>query len=171
MEALKTLKMAQLISIGKVRSPLPCFHCLTYADIEQTSPLAKYTHPLLIYLFKSTSYHAFISAYPQSTELLHEIYDKVRQTLSAVSPRCSSLARLTHPLIEKNYLCNTLEVRIKRRECPNIRRRDFDVLGPATTVHEGTGSCGVVGRLAADGEEMFVSMSGGQTMWEEPVFA
>ena len=99
MEALKTLKMAQLISIGKVRSPLPCFHCLTYADIEQTSPLAKYTHPLLIYLFKSTSYHAFISAYPQSTELLHEIYDKERQTLSAVSPRCSSLARLTHPLI------------------------------------------------------------------------
>jgi len=86
MEALKKLKLVQLISTGKVRSPLPCFHCLTYMDIEQISPLPKYTNPLLIRLFKSTPYHAFINAYPQSTELLHEIYDKERQTFSAVSP-------------------------------------------------------------------------------------
>ncbi|EDR06883.1 uncharacterized protein LACBIDRAFT_294631 [Laccaria bicolor S238N-H82] len=65
MEALKKLKLVQLISIGK------------------TSPLPKYTHPLLLRLFKNTSYHAFINAYPQSTELLHEIYDKERQTFSA----------------------------------------------------------------------------------------
>ena len=38
MEALKKLKLVQLISVGKVRSPLPCFHRLTYVDIEQTSP-------------------------------------------------------------------------------------------------------------------------------------
>ena len=82
MQALKTLKM---ISMGKVRSPLPYFHCLTYVDIEQISPLPKYTHPLFIRLFKSTSHHAFINAYPQSTELLHEIYDKERRTFSAAS--------------------------------------------------------------------------------------
>ena len=67
-------------------SPLPCFHCLTYADIDQTSPLPKYTQPLLTCLFKSTSYHAFVNAYPQSTDLLQEIYDKERYTFSAVSP-------------------------------------------------------------------------------------
>ena len=86
MEALKKLKLVQLISMGKMSSALPCFHCLTYADIDQTSPLPKYTHPLLIRLFKSTSCHAFINAYPQSTELLREIYDKERQIFSAVSP-------------------------------------------------------------------------------------
>ena len=43
-------------------------------------------HPLLICLFKSTSHHAFINAYPQSTELLHEICDKERRTFSAASP-------------------------------------------------------------------------------------
>ena len=98
MEALKKLKLVQLISMGKVRSPLSCFHCVTYADIEQTSPLPKYTHPLLIRLFKNTVYHAFINAYPQSTELLHEIYDKERQTFSTVNPSRSSLPHLTHPV-------------------------------------------------------------------------
>ena len=38
MEALKKLKLVQLISVGKVRFPLPCFHCLTYTDIKQISP-------------------------------------------------------------------------------------------------------------------------------------
>lgn len=65
MEALKKLKLVQLISTGKI------------------SPLPKYTNPLLIRLFKNTPYHAFINAYPQSTELLYEIYDKERQTFSA----------------------------------------------------------------------------------------
>ena len=86
MEVLKTLKMVQLISMCKVRSPLPYFHLLTYADIEQTSRLPKYTHPLLIRLFKSPWYHALINAYPQSTELLHEMYDKERRTFSVASP-------------------------------------------------------------------------------------
>jgi len=68
MEVLK--KLVQLILMGKVHSHPPCFHRITYTDIKQISPLPKFTHPLLIRLFKNTSHHVFINAYPQSTELL-----------------------------------------------------------------------------------------------------
>ena len=108
------MKMVQLISTGKVRFPLPCFHRLTYADIEQTSRLPKYTHPLLIPLFKSTSYDVFINAYPQSTELLHEIYDKERRTFSAVISWCSSLPRLTHPMTKNLGLISQAIARAPR---------------------------------------------------------
>ncbi|KDR81351.1 hypothetical protein GALMADRAFT_239200 [Galerina marginata CBS 339.88] len=62
MEALKKLKLVQLISTGKV------------------SNLPKYTHPLLSRLFKNTPYNLFTNAYPKNTALLREIYEKEKQT-------------------------------------------------------------------------------------------
>jgi len=62
MEALKKLRLVQLISTGKV------------------STLPKYTHPLLLRLFKATPYNAFINAYPHNSELMRDIYEKDRQT-------------------------------------------------------------------------------------------
>ncbi|KAJ3501381.1 hypothetical protein NLJ89_g9362 [Agrocybe chaxingu] len=64
MEALKKLRLVQLISTGKV------------------SNLPKYTHPLLVRLFKNTPYNAFINAYPNNSQLLREIYDKERHTFT-----------------------------------------------------------------------------------------
>ncbi|PPQ65794.1 hypothetical protein CVT26_000379 [Gymnopilus dilepis] len=58
MEALKKLRLVQLISTGKV------------------TPLPRYAHPLLTRLFKNTPYQAFINAYPKNTGLLKEILDK-----------------------------------------------------------------------------------------------
>jgi predicted small integral membrane protein len=45
--------------------------------------LPKYTHPLLLRLFKATPYTAFINAYPHNTALMREIYEKERQTFQA----------------------------------------------------------------------------------------
>ncbi|KIM38050.1 hypothetical protein M413DRAFT_448084 [Hebeloma cylindrosporum] len=61
MEALKKLRLVQLISTGKV------------------SNLPKYTNSLLLRLFKNTPYNAFINAYPNNSALMREIYDKERQ--------------------------------------------------------------------------------------------
>lgn len=58
MEALKKLRLVQLISTGQV------------------SNLPKYTNPHLARLFKNTPYWSFISAYPNNTQQLREIYDK-----------------------------------------------------------------------------------------------
>ncbi|KAH0578339.1 hypothetical protein H2248_003953 [Termitomyces sp. 'cryptogamus'] len=54
LEALKKLKLVQLIATGK------------------TAPLPKYIHPLLPRLFKNSPYHAFVNAYPHNTDLLNE---------------------------------------------------------------------------------------------------
>jgi len=64
MEALKKLRLVQLISTGKV------------------SNLPKYTHPLLFRLFKATPYANFVNAYPQNSQQLREIYEKERGTFS-----------------------------------------------------------------------------------------
>lgn len=62
LEALKKLKLIQLIATGT------------------TSQLPKYTHLALPRLLKITPYNSFINAYPQKSEVLHEILDKERST-------------------------------------------------------------------------------------------
>jgi len=81
MEALKKLRLVQLISTGKVRflnvsfpSTILCAH-----ENKQVSSLPKYTNSLLLRLFKNTPYNAFINAYPNNSVLMREIYDKERQ--------------------------------------------------------------------------------------------
>ncbi|KAF9527660.1 hypothetical protein CPB83DRAFT_768181 [Crepidotus variabilis] len=64
MEALKKLRLVQLISCGKI------------------STLPKYTHPQLLRLFKATPYHAFISAYPHNTQQLNDICEKEKITFA-----------------------------------------------------------------------------------------
>ncbi|KAF8964828.1 hypothetical protein BDZ97DRAFT_1918779 [Flammula alnicola] len=64
MEALKKLRLVQLISAGKVPT------------------LPKYAHPQLVRLFKNTAYNAFINAYPKNAALMREIYEKERQTFA-----------------------------------------------------------------------------------------
>ncbi|KAF8157194.1 hypothetical protein B0H34DRAFT_712647 [Crassisporium funariophilum] len=64
MEALKKLRLVQLISTGKI------------------SNLPKYTHPLLIRLFKNTSYQVFINAYPHNVDHMREIYEKERSSFT-----------------------------------------------------------------------------------------
>ncbi|KAG6819781.1 hypothetical protein H0H93_008696 [Arthromyces matolae] len=54
LEALKKLKLVQLIAKGK------------------TSPLPKYTQSSLPRLFKNTPYNAFVNAYPHNTQLLND---------------------------------------------------------------------------------------------------
>ncbi|KAF8622982.1 hypothetical protein AX15_006580 [Amanita polypyramis BW_CC] len=61
LEALKKLKLVQLISKGK------------------TSGLPKYTHQGLGRSLKNTPYQAFINAYPHNTEQLQQIIDENRQ--------------------------------------------------------------------------------------------
>ena len=58
--------------------------------------------------------------------------DEVRELL------LSMVRSLPSSFISFIYLRNTLVDRIKRHQCPNLRRWDCDVLGPATAVHEGT---------------------------------
>ncbi|KAH9477899.1 COP9 signalosome complex subunit 3 [Psilocybe cubensis] len=64
MEALKKLRLVQLISTGTI------------------SNLPKYTHPLLNRMFKNTAYNAFINAYPKNTTLMREILEKERATFA-----------------------------------------------------------------------------------------
>ncbi|TFK28535.1 hypothetical protein FA15DRAFT_611999 [Coprinopsis marcescibilis] len=65
MEALKKLKLVQLISKGK------------------TSSLPKYTHPLLIRQFKSTPYQSFVNSYPHNVDALQETLHRDRNTFAA----------------------------------------------------------------------------------------
>ncbi|KAF8066863.1 hypothetical protein FPV67DRAFT_1417482 [Lyophyllum atratum] len=58
LEALKKLKLVQLIATGK------------------TAPLPKYTHPLLPRLLKNTPYNAFINSYPHDVDILTEILQR-----------------------------------------------------------------------------------------------
>ncbi|KAF6757609.1 hypothetical protein DFP72DRAFT_845569 [Ephemerocybe angulata] len=60
LEALKKLKLVQLIAKGK------------------TAPLPKYTNQLLLRHFKATPYHQFVNAYPHNVEALREILSKER---------------------------------------------------------------------------------------------
>ncbi|KAG6876742.1 hypothetical protein C0992_011973 [Termitomyces sp. T32_za158] len=65
LEALKKLKLVQLIATGK------------------TAPLPKYTHPLLLRLFKSSPYSTFVNAYPHNTDLLHDCVQREAATFAA----------------------------------------------------------------------------------------
>ncbi|KAF9553594.1 hypothetical protein CPC08DRAFT_224462 [Agrocybe pediades] len=64
MEALKKLRLVQLISCGKI------------------SGLPKYTNSHLLRLFKHTPYNAFISAYPKNAAVLREIVEKDKSLFS-----------------------------------------------------------------------------------------
>lgn len=64
MEALKKMRLVQLISKGKA------------------SPLPKYTNPHLQRQFKGTPYHQFITNYPNNVENLKEIVEKERNLFS-----------------------------------------------------------------------------------------
>ncbi|KAG6913805.1 hypothetical protein DXG01_004196 [Tephrocybe rancida] len=68
LEALKKLRIVQLISSGKDR---------------QTAPTPKYTHALLPRLFKNGPYNAFVNAYPRSTDVLHEIATRDAATFAS----------------------------------------------------------------------------------------
>jgi len=65
MEALKKLRLVQLIHRGKI------------------SQLPKYTHPLLLRQFKASPYAAFINHYPHNAGALHELLHKERNTFAA----------------------------------------------------------------------------------------
>ncbi|KIY73672.1 hypothetical protein CYLTODRAFT_386258 [Cylindrobasidium torrendii FP15055 ss-10] len=58
LEALKKLKLVQLISSGNA------------------SPLPKYTNGNLLKMFRNTAYHAFVEAYPSKPDVLKRIMDK-----------------------------------------------------------------------------------------------
>ncbi|KAJ7696758.1 hypothetical protein B0H17DRAFT_929048 [Mycena rosella] len=64
LEALKKLRLIQLISRGEVLS------------------LPKYAHAALSRIFKNSIYTDLINAYPQNTERLHLLLDKEKQTFS-----------------------------------------------------------------------------------------
>ncbi|KAJ2915842.1 hypothetical protein MD484_g4566, partial [Candolleomyces efflorescens] len=64
MEALKKLRLVQLISKGKV------------------TPLPKYAHPILSRQFKASPYHQFISSYPHNVDALKELVQKERSLFS-----------------------------------------------------------------------------------------
>jgi COP9 signalosome complex subunit 3 len=64
LEALKKLRLVQLISGGK------------------PAQLPKYTHPLLLRLFKNTPYQLFINAYPNNADQMREIYEKEKHTFN-----------------------------------------------------------------------------------------
>ncbi|KAJ2932245.1 hypothetical protein H1R20_g4880, partial [Candolleomyces eurysporus] len=64
MEALKKLRLVQLISKGKVTA------------------LPKYAHPILSRQFKASPYHQFISSYPHNVDSLKEILHKERSLFS-----------------------------------------------------------------------------------------
>ncbi|KAF8219143.1 hypothetical protein L208DRAFT_1418768 [Tricholoma matsutake] len=61
LEALKKLRLVQLIASGK------------------PSSLPKYIHPLLNRILKNTPYNTLINAYPHNTELLEDVLEKERQ--------------------------------------------------------------------------------------------
>ncbi|GLB41148.1 putative cop9 signalosome complex subunit 3 [Lyophyllum shimeji] len=65
LEALKKLKLVQLIATGK------------------TAPLPKYTHALLPRLLKNTPYNAFINAYPHDVDALTDILQREAQLFAA----------------------------------------------------------------------------------------
>ena len=50
----------------------------------QPGNLPKYTHPLLLRLFKNTPYQLFINAYPNNANQMREIYEKEKQTFNHV---------------------------------------------------------------------------------------
>lgn len=50
----------------------------------QPGNLPKYTHPLLLRLFKNTPYQQFINAYPNNANQMREIYEKEKQTFNHV---------------------------------------------------------------------------------------
>lgn len=87
---------------SKVHSLLPCTHCLTYADIEQISPLPKYTTACLSIC--SGAYRIMPSSTPtHKAPNCFKQYAIKRQTFSAASPRRSSLPRLTHPITGEKH--------------------------------------------------------------------
>ncbi|KAF7347207.1 PCI domain-containing protein [Mycena venus] len=65
LEALKKLRLVQLISRGEVL------------------PLPKYAHSALPRIFKNSIYTDLINAYPQNAERLHLLLDKEKQTFSS----------------------------------------------------------------------------------------
>ncbi|KAJ6482194.1 hypothetical protein C8R47DRAFT_1134278 [Mycena vitilis] len=65
LEALKKLRLVQLISRGEV------------------VPLPKYAHSALPRILKNSIYSDLINAYPQNTERLHTLLDKEKQTFSS----------------------------------------------------------------------------------------
>ncbi|KAG6876430.1 hypothetical protein C0993_003191 [Termitomyces sp. T159_Od127] len=65
LEALKKLKLVQLIATGK------------------TAPVPKYTHPLLLRLFKTSPYNTFVNAYPHNTDLLNDCVHRDAATFAA----------------------------------------------------------------------------------------
>ncbi|KAJ7083343.1 hypothetical protein B0H15DRAFT_850641 [Mycena belliarum] len=64
LEALKKLRLIQLISRGEVL------------------PLPKYAHTALSRIFKNSIYTDLVNAYPQNTERLHLLMDKEKQTFT-----------------------------------------------------------------------------------------
>ncbi|KAG6845052.1 hypothetical protein H0H87_001389 [Tephrocybe sp. NHM501043] len=73
LEALKKLRLIQLIARGKVSSFCLSFIDATLTPAPQISPLPRYTHSHLNRLFKPTPYNAFVAAYPHNPDLLHDI--------------------------------------------------------------------------------------------------
>ena len=60
----------------------------------QPGNLPKYTHPLLLRLFKNTPYQQFINAYPNNVNQLREVYEKEKQTFNHVGYLISSIGVL-----------------------------------------------------------------------------
>jgi COP9 signalosome complex subunit 3 len=109
LEALKKLRLVQLISRGKI------------------SPLPKYTHPLLIRQFKSTPYQGFVNSYPHSVDALRDLLHKERNIFSQEkntglmrlaldrAPRWA-LKKLTATYLSLNLADIAKEVKIEREE-------------------------------------------------------
>jgi hypothetical protein len=92
MEALKKLRLVQLISTGKVYILLTKFVSMRIQlTFLQPGNLPKYTHPLLLRLFKNTPYQLFINAYPNNANQMREVYEKEKQTFNHVGFLISSI--------------------------------------------------------------------------------
>jgi COP9 signalosome complex subunit 3 len=84
LEALKKLRLVQLISGGKACSLQNSKRSKSANTFLQPAPLPKYTHPLLLRLFKNTPYQLFINAYPNNADQMREVYEKEKQTFNHV---------------------------------------------------------------------------------------
>lgn len=93
MEALKKLRLVQLISKGKVRLFFVTSRyesCFTDLNTKVTA-LPKYAHPILSRQFKASPYHQFISSYPHNVDALKEILQKERPLFSTVGPQTNCI--------------------------------------------------------------------------------
>ena len=100
LEALKKLKLVQLIYKGKV-SKVVCisFKVEDAHNNAQTSGLPRYVHQGLSRLLKNTPYNAFINAYPHNIDQLQNVINEHRQLFTTVrllsnSPFIHSFIRL-----------------------------------------------------------------------------